>query len=266
MLGFYWMVVKWTAADVWRRVALPFQPNIPQAAVHQSGLRSYVPRNWRTYFMHLLSGRGLEIGPLHQPMPTHDRIQMQYVDYLSVEDLRRRYPELHRLDLVSPDFIDDAQSLATIQDESFDFLVAAHVIEHMRNPLGALQQWRRCLRPGGKLYLVVPDKRCGFDRTRVRTTLEHLILDYHEPSSERDFEHFLDYAVHVQKARSHDAIEEAHRLVKSDYSIHFHVFLPEDVVALVRWFHENIAPLRIVEGPVIAAGSDEFHLLLERPR
>ena len=95
---------------------------------------------------------------------------------------------------------------ATVADASFDFVVAAHVIEHTRNPIATLRTWLRVLKPGGLLYLVVPDKRYTFDRARVRTTLEHVIFDYLEPSRERDLEHFLDYARFVNNAPREEAV------------------------------------------------------------
>ena len=96
----------------------------------------------------------------------------------------------------------------------------------------------------------------------MRTTLGHIVLDYYEPSKERDFEHYLDYAIHVQKAQWDTMLPEAHRLADTDYSIHFHVFLPSDILNLLRWFAANVRPIEIVEGPCQAPGSDEFHFLV----
>ena len=89
----------------------------------------------------------------------------------------------------------------------------------------------------------MPDKRRTFDRLRVRTTLEHMVLDYQQPSRERDFEHFLDYAVFVHHAMTDQAIGEATRLRDTDFSIHFHVFLPQDVVRLVQWIDGHVTPV-----------------------
>ena len=139
----------------------------------------------------------------------------------------------------------------------------------MRNPIGALRHWLRVLKPGGLLYLVVPDKRRTFDRRRVRTTLEHMMLDYHEPSPARDREHFLEYALLVHGCSQDAALAEARRLEAEDYSIHFHVFLPCDVLGLVHWVNEHVVPVDIVEGPVLNPDPDpelvEFHFMLRKP-
>lgn len=235
---------------------------IPQAGVHEARLQSYELRDWRKYFSDQLQGKGLEIGPLHRPMLRHSGMDVDYIDRCTVAELREHYPELNELPLVEPTIIGDAETMQGIPDQQYDFLISAHVIEHMKNPLGSLAQWCRVVKPGGLLYLIVPDKRATFDKKRVRTTVSHMILDYQNPSSERDFEHYLDYAIHVHDKSGDAAILEAKRLIETDYSIHFHVFLPSDIIELLQWFSLNVHPLEIVEGPVMAPGSDEFHCML----
>ena len=241
-----------------------FVADIPQAGVIEEGLQSFDSRDWRKHFASQLEGPGLEIGPLHRPMVKHSKMNVEYVDRHTVAELRRDYPELKDLPLVEPHIIDDAEGLKTVAESKYDFVIAAHVIEHMRNPLFAVRNWVRVLKPGGLLYLIVPDKRATFDVQRVRTTLPHIVLDYLRPSLERDYEHFLDYAIHVQKADPETAIPEADRLVKTDYSIHFHVFMPSDITRLLEWFSRNVHPIEIVEGPSMAPGSDEFHFLVRK--
>ncbi len=52
----------------------------------------------------------------------------------------------------------DAQLLATVADNSFDFVHSSHCLEHMRDPVEALQHWLRVLKPGGHLVVLVPDE------------------------------------------------------------------------------------------------------------
>lgn len=243
----------------------PFVRNgIPQATIVEERLEAYEDRNWRGHFAKQLAGRGLEIGPLHRPLEAHEKMDVHYIDRLSVSELREHYPELAELPLVEPHIIGDAETLSPVANAEYDFLVALHVIEHMKNPIGSIEHWLRVLKPGGLLYLVVPDKRAIFDKERVRTTLEHLILDYKRPSTERDYEHYLEYALHVHNIKGSDSLVEADRLIETDYSIHFHVFIPSDVIDVLEWIAENVAPLEILEGPCMAPGSDEFHFLIRK--
>lgn len=239
------------------------QTDMPQAIVADDTVTRRQHAPWREHFSGRLHGRGLEIGALHRPLPTHPGMTMTYLDRADLEALRRASPELDA-PMASVQIVDDAEELKTVGDASFDFVVAAHVIEHMRNPIGALKHWVRAVVPGGFVYLIVPDKRQTFDRPRVRTLLEHLILDYQEPSAARDFEHYLEYAVHVQHSYGVWAVDEARRLLAEDYSLHYHTFLPRDMVALVKWMDDNVTPVAIADGPVMSPGADEFHLLLQR--
>lgn len=236
----------------------------PQAQLTDHSLTLIENKDWRTHFSQKLNGLGLEIGALHRPMTSHAGMRIHYADRLSVKDLRMHYPELNSVSLVEPDILDDAETLSTIADHSYDFLIAAHLIEHLRNPIFALKNWCRVVKQHGLIYLVVPDKRYTFDLPRPRTTIEHLILDYERPSPTRDFEHFLDYASFVGKQSGNAAIAEAHSLSTRNYSIHFHVFLPEDILNLLSWFNTHVSPIQIIEGPCKAPNSDEFHLLLQR--
>ncbi len=221
-------------------------------------------RDWRRHFSKKLAGKGLEIGALHRPMVRHDGMDIDYIDRYAVAGLREHYPELNDLPLVEADILGDAATLEGIDENTYDFLISAHVIEHMRNPIQAFEQWCRVVRPHGKIYLVVPDKRVTFDKHRARTTLPHMVLDYRDPCAKRDYEHYLDFAYHVShKKDAEEALSHADHMVAIDYSIHFHVFIPCDVIELLRWISTNIHRIEILEGPCTAPRSDEFHFLVE---
>ena len=52
----------------------------------------------------------------------------------------------------------DAQHLDGVPDASFDFVHSSHCLEHVRDPLVALRNWLRVLRPGGHMVILVPDE------------------------------------------------------------------------------------------------------------
>src|ERR1700748_608382 len=65
--------------------------------------------------------------------------------------------------------------LLPLEDSSVDFVISSHVIEHFPDPIKALKEWRRVVRPGGYIYIIAPHKERTFDSDRKRTTLTKLI-------------------------------------------------------------------------------------------
>lgn len=50
-----------------------------------------------------------------------------------------------------------AQLMDGVTDNCYDFVYSSHCLEHMENVSEALRNWLRILKPGGHLYVVVPD-------------------------------------------------------------------------------------------------------------
>jgi hypothetical protein len=81
--------------------------------------------------------------------------------------------------------------------------------------------------------MAIPDKRRTFDINRERTPLDHMVLDYQQPSEERDRQHYLEYAG-IEYPDSQEREKEAKRLKSIDYSIHYHVFIEQDILDIVN--------------------------------
>lgn len=178
-----------------------------------------------------LRGDGIEIGALHQPLVVPREARVRYVDRYDVDGLRRHYPELRGLPLTPVDILDDGETLSSLADASVDFVIANHFIEHTQSPLAALSNHLRVLRPGGILYLAVPDKRRTFDAGRDVTPLEHILHDLEEGAESSRAQHFREWAEHVEQAADVEA--RAAQLMAEDYSIHFHVWTPDDFEELL---------------------------------
>jgi SAM-dependent methyltransferase len=114
-------------------------------------------------------GRGLEIGPLYQPMTRKQDMEVLYVDVQTRERLVEYYsqhPGAPVEDIVEIDFalIDDdgkPQTLAaaTAVAAPFDWVLASHVIEHVPDMIGWLADVAAVLADGGMLSLIIPDRR-----------------------------------------------------------------------------------------------------------
>lgn len=181
-----------------------------------------------------IRGRGIEIGALHMPLGVPRSAKVKYVDRFSVEALRKHYPELNGKELVRVDIIADGERLETVQDATQDFVIANHFIEHCQNPVGALINMFRVLKPGGVLYLAIPDKRNSFDADRPVTTLEHVMRDYEEGPAWSKRQHFEEWTRLVNKVQDDEEAEKQIALNLSiDYSIHYHVWTQAEMLELI---------------------------------
>jgi len=180
-----------------------------------------------------LSGNGIEVGALHSPLEIPSDAKVSYVDRMSVNDLRKQYPELADCELLEVDIIDDGENLLTIADSSVDFVIANHMIEHCQNPIGTIKQHLRVLKSDGILYMAIPDMRYTFDKDRPLTSLEHLIRDYTDGTDWSKREHFEEWSRLVDKVPENQVVASAKNLINTDYSIHFHVWTQTEFLELL---------------------------------
>lgn len=177
---------------------------------------------------HFIRGSGIEIGAAYQPLEVPPGTTVTYVDRMTAEELRAtHYPQLAEM-IIPVDVVDDGERLTTLADESQDFIIANHFLEHCEDPIGAIGNHLRKLKPGGILFYAVPDKRYTFDFRRPVTPLEHMISDHEQgPERSRD-EHYEEWARLVTGRDS-----DAHDLEASNYSIHMHVWTQAEFLELL---------------------------------
>lgn len=85
--------------------------------------------------------------------------------------------------------IGDSLDLSCIESESYDLVLSSHTLEHIANPIKALLEWKRILKTGGVLILVIPNQKYCFDHARECVTTEHLLEDYKNNVLEDDLTH-----------------------------------------------------------------------------
>lgn len=174
-------------------------------------------------FKHI-RGAGIEIGGLHFPLPVSEGVQVKYIDRLPVETLRAQNPTLDiKTDSI---IVDSAETLATVPDASQDFVIANHVLEHCENPLLALQNWRRVLKPNGVVYAAIPNKDHTFDIKRKVTTFGHIFKDYADGPDWSLKDHYTDwYTNSTLEGLEGDKLEaQVNAAIAIRANVHFHVW------------------------------------------
>jgi predicted SAM-dependent methyltransferase len=209
-----------------------------------------------------LRGRGIEIGALQKPLPVSHDAEVTYVDRMSKENLYESYPELRESDLVDVGLIDDGETLSTLESGSQCFIIANHFLEHCQDPIRTIKNFLRVLRPGGFIYMAIPDMRRTFDRDRPRTALRHIVADHMSGAEMSREHHFHEWVTlvepHFGRVYAGDAIgARVRELIAQNYSIHFHTFVPDDVHALIN----HCAEVERMPLSVIFAGEFEEEMI-----
>ena len=235
------------------------------------------------------TGRGLEIGPLHDPVVTKAQGQIFYLDHLSAEGLQEKYagqipPEL----ICEVDYVRSNGSLAEVVSDRapFDYVVASHVIEHVPDMIRWLQDTAEVLKPSGVLCLAIPDRRYTFDYLRPVSTTGEILDAYFRaakvPTSKHIYDQFtrccyLDKEAAWRGELDPTAVQRRHppglamqfvrrALEREEYfDCHCWIFTPDSFCAVVRdLMFENLFPYsirRFIETPY---NEHEFYVTLQR--
>lgn len=205
---------------------------------------------YEKYLDHFRDKCGIEIGgpsdcfrtdnilPLYPVIKGLDGVNFSETTLWS--DADKEYDEYKYDHRVGRQYISDAVSLDTINSHDYDFVIACNSLEHIANPILALKEWLRIINDQGLILLVLPNKLLNFDHKRDITTIEHLIEDYTNRTSEDDLYH-LDEIL-----KNHDleldpqagSIEEFRERSMDNYNnraLHHHVFDMELLREIFRY-------------------------------
>jgi len=62
-----------------------------------------------------------------------------------------------------------------LADNSQDFVISSHVIEHFWDPISAILEWYRVTKPEGYIYIIAPHKERTFDKNRSITYVDEIL-------------------------------------------------------------------------------------------
>jgi SAM-dependent methyltransferase len=163
--------------------------------------------------------------------------------------------------------------LSDLSDDSYDAVLSSHVLEHFANPIGALREWLRVLRPGGSFLIVLPHKEGCADHRRPATPLAHLEDDARQRVGEDDMTHAEEVIRLHDLARdpaAGDAASARERVLDnpSNRAMHHHVFTTRSALALldhvgldllhveIRWPHDIYVLARLPSADEPAPDND----------
>nr|WP_246712017.1 methyltransferase domain-containing protein [Phyllobacterium myrsinacearum] len=140
-----------------------------------------------------VNGYGVEVGAGNRPFPVPNGARVNYGDIRDAKTL-----ELHFADQnVLYDGEINAETFSIIPLESLDFIISAHVIEHLHNPFGSIREGLRRLKDGGTYVLIIPDMRYTTDRARPLTSFDHLLEDMKDGGKASLLHSYIEHCKYV---------------------------------------------------------------------
>ncbi|MGY8640247.1 MAG: methyltransferase domain-containing protein [Verrucomicrobiales bacterium] len=204
----------------------------------------------------VLTGEGIEIGALHFPLSVSEGTVVKYVDYSTREENIAKFPELDADAIVTTDYVCNGEKLEVIEDETQDFVIANHMLEHCINPLGTLQNFLRVVKPGGHIFISLPDKRFTFDVKRPITPFSHIKDDFEISREVEDLSTYEDWVKYVS------ANKTPSNLHKIQQNIHFHAWTQAEILEMYIEARKQLGfPLEIEWA---AKNGGEFIVLLRK--
>ena len=232
-----------------------------------------------------LEMRGLEIGPLDRPILSKVKYRVSYVDHASREDLIAKYKSSATAETLAPERIVPVDIVwtpgKTLADcvppgAKYDYCLASHVIEHVADPIGWLQQIAAVLNDGGIVTLAVPDKERTFDHLRPVSRPADLIDAYvrqiARPSPRHVFDHITSVSqIGVEPSPPRPAqIREAFAHAMAAHhsgrhvDVHCHVFTQDSFFEVFETIaHTGILPLKLRRFYPTRTGANEFIVSLQ---
>ena len=184
-----------------------------------------------------IKGTGLEVGAGSRPFPLPPGVKCFYGDKRDAQSLEKYFgdnkfiPDGTRI---------DAQSFQGIEEESLDFVISAHVIEHLEDPIGSIRNAIQCLKPGGIHLLVVPDRRHTFDRDRPGTPLSHVIQDAADGGKSTKAQAYEEHCRYIHTQWNPPIAEKElestiQRLIEANFDTHFHCWTGDEFAQLLEY-------------------------------
>jgi len=137
---------------------------------------------------YFLDGKqGVEIGgAAHNPFNIAGCKNVDYTD--SMDTIFKKAEIANCGEAMKVDIVADGAWLP-FEDNSLDYILSSHVMEHFRDPIGVLESWMKIIRPGGYIFAIIPHKDRTFDSRRPCTTLKQLIERHNNPEMKVEDSH-----------------------------------------------------------------------------
>jgi SAM-dependent methyltransferase len=228
--------------------------------------------------------RGLEIGALDLPFLTPDESDVEFADYATTHELRERARAApgHSEEFVMPvNFVLKDGGWDSVPNQ-FDWIAAAHVIEHAPSLIDWLNIVGDKLKEGGILFLIIPDKRYTFDFFRPETTLGKIFEDHIRGKKTPGISEVFDEIFYARNLNTIDIWQNANKIqfrakdtksvlavaktVSNNYiDVHCNIFSNESFSTVISTLcRDGWIPFIVEEIGTLEQFYSDFHCILRK--
>jgi SAM-dependent methyltransferase len=232
----------------------------------------------------------LEIGAFDYPTYTKDRADIYFMDWFSPEEHLIHHisaPERAQK-AIAVDYVVKDKNFSNRISETFDLVIANHVVEHIPDPIRWFYNISRILNRNGYLFLAVPHKEYTFDKIRYLTSCAEIIRGYHEDLGNPTVYQVFDHLYYTRPIRANNvwndedcqellerkriatakiAMEKAEaEIEKHGYvDIHCNVFNYESFLDIFsELYTSQYVDLQILDSEDVSKGDNEFYVIFQK--
>lgn len=245
-----------------------------------------LPLTREAFFRRVDTRRSLEIGPFDNPVLRGDGVR--YFDILGTEELKDRSRRHGRAtsDVPAIDYVSPTGDLGIVPDR-FATILSSHCIEHQPDLVRHLRSVEALLEPGGRYYVICPDKRYCFDYFNGASSYDAVVAAFREGRTVHTPEMVR---AHIENTTHNDSLkhwlgrhgrpiveddasvvavadDSAARVAAGEYvDVHGWMFTPETFLStLRRLIADGLVGLEIVSVTQTRFGAQEFFAELRKP-
>jgi SAM-dependent methyltransferase len=153
-------------------------------------------------------------------------------------------------------FLAEATKIAAVENGKYDFVISSNCLEHVANPMQAVQEWLRLIKSKGSIVVIVPNKNYCFDHRRPYTTFQHITTDFKNQTSETDLTHLPevlklhDLSLDPGAGTRQQFDERSHK--NFEYRcLHHHVFSKNLLIDIFKHFNVEVRFTHTAQNHVI---------------
>jgi Methyltransferase domain len=136
-----------------------------------------------------IKGKGLEVAPYFDPCFLKSQYDVMYTDYIGNDIIAEKAAanaDFQNQDLPYVDFVwvpGEPLKQCAPDGMEYDYAIASHVMEHVPNPIGWLNDILSVVKVGGKVAIFLPQRQYTFDCFRQETQFYQLVQWWMEQPS-----------------------------------------------------------------------------------